>query len=83
MKTTKSKWFYLHTIDGVPAQYIPGQQICYANSTRGNGGVTRLAKSLKQMRKEQKLSLEWRGKQGFETSPFCYGYVRIAKQLHK
>lgn len=77
----KTKWFYMHTIEGVPSQYIPGEQIVYANGTRGQAGVTRLAESIKQIKQEQRLSSSWRRKRNFDDEPGKYGYVRIARAV--
>lgn len=80
---TNSNWFYMHTIGGYPAQYYPGEQICYANGTRGGSGVSRLAQSIAQIKKEQRLSSKWRKSQGFDAHMSDYGYVRVAKKLLK
>ena len=75
--TKKKSWLYIHTLDGIPAQYTPGEQICFANGTRGNAGITRLARSVHQIKQEQKLSSAWRKAQGFLTFNQDYGYVRV------
>jgi hypothetical protein len=77
----KTKWLYMHTIRGIPAQYIPDEQIVYANGTRGQAGVTRLAESVKQIKQEQRLSSSWRRKQNWDDAPGAYGYIRIAKAI--
>lgn len=74
----------MHTIDGVPACYWPGMQICYANHTRGNDGIISLAESIGQIKKEQKLTLTWRKAQGFvEEVRKDYGYCRLLRKLVK
>lgn len=73
----KKIWKYMHTINGIPAQYIPGEQIEYAQGTRGGAGVARLALSIRQIKKEQRLSRKWRLSKGFGATPGDYGYVRI------
>lgn len=64
------KKLYMHTIMDKPAQYWEGEQICFASR------VKKFAKSLYQIRKEQKLSEKWRKKNKF-SSGFEYGYVII------
>lgn len=68
------KFKYMHTIDGEPARYNKGEQICYLN----NYGkfIGKLVDSLHQIRKEQKLSNKWREEQGCSLI-FDYGYVRV------
>ncbi len=80
MKKTKSLWYYMHTINNCPAQYVEGSQIYYAHGRRGGQGVRRLATSLKQIKKEQKLSALWRVKQNFTDTFLNYGYVRILRK---
>jgi hypothetical protein len=58
-----SKVFYIHTIKG-SAAYYEGHQICYSVF---NGKPMPTCTSLKQIRKEQKASMEWRKKQGYES----------------
>jgi hypothetical protein len=62
--------FYMHTIDGRPGQFQPSaKSVCYAGKS-----CTRLATSLTQIRKEQKIDRA-------NASPNCgtyeLGYVRI------
>lgn len=81
-KQKQDEWFYMHTISGIPAQYIPNQQIVYADGTRGNAGVRRLATSLKQIKSEWRLSNSWRRSRHLGKS-MDYGYVRISRATLK
>lgn len=72
----RRRTLYMHTIDGRPAFYVPGEQICFC----GDAGSVRspLATSLAQIRREQVASDEWRNKRGFMRDLTSeYGYVRI------
>lgn len=53
---------YMHTIRGHPAVYYEGQQIGFANKSFCTSD---LANTLRQVRKEQNLSIQWRIEQGF------------------
>jgi hypothetical protein len=64
---------YIHTIDGRPAVFWRGEQICYAEN--GNRLSALLVPSLRQIRREQAASEAWRRSQGFEPTP--YGYLRL------
>ena len=66
--------FYLHTIDGRPAAYVRGKQICFINSY---GKAGQLARSLAQIRKEQDASTEWRIAKGYDSHGNNYGYRRV------
>lgn len=70
----KAKTYYLHTIDSRPAFYEPGQQICFAQVY---GKPARLARSLAQIRSEQKKSLAWRRSLGYSHEAEGYGYKRV------
>lgn len=71
----KQKSYYLHTLGGQPAEYIPGGQIVYA-SFYGLGA--RLCSSLREIRMQRRFSEQWRKKQGYEpTNPKDYGYRRV------
>lgn len=63
---------YMHTLNGIPAEYYDGEQVRYASRNR----ITKLAQSLKQIKSEQKKSNIWRIKQGFNPVE-NYGYVRL------
>jgi len=66
------KYKYMHTLDGRPAHYYPGEQICYAIQPR----PIPLCSSLKQIKKEQKLSAEWRVKKGFNPNN-DYSHMKV------
>ncbi len=75
------KLYYMHTIDGKPASYVKGEQICYARSGgRGRPWAT-LATSIEQIKSEQKASIAWRRKRfnDGEKSRNDYGYVIFKK----
>ena len=79
------KQLYMHLIDGRPAEYYPGEQICYAATGRySRTGIQRLATSIEQIKKEQKLSEKWRLSRGFPpVIARDYSYVRIGKGAFK
>lgn len=67
---------YIHTINGEVAGY-DGKQIYYANIIqRKNGWHPTACDSLKQIKREQKLSKEWRELKGLYND-LKYGYVII------
>lgn len=66
--------YYLHTINGKPATYYPGDQICYVTKY-GDAGV--LVKSLRQIRREQKASIKFRQSKGIPEDGSDYGYRRV------
>lgn len=73
------KNFYMHTIDGKPAKYYPGDQICFIySSCRAN---LKFANSLKQIRSEQKKSIEFRRKRGYINTPIEKGYGYLLFRL--
>ena len=76
----QSLWLYMHTINGIPAQYEEGEQIVFANFVRGGGGIRRLCESLEQVKLEEKLSNKWRKEQGWDVFN-DYGYVRILREF--
>lgn len=66
---------FIHTLDGQPATYRPGEQIVYGVRTQ------HAATSMQQIRKEQKASRAFRlkllgGKP--DPMPAEYGHIRIA-----
>lgn len=63
--------YYLHTLDGKPAGFA-GEQICYAQD--GPGWKAPLAKDLKTIRREQKMSFKFRKEKGWDLD-LRYGYV--------
>ena len=66
--------YYLHTIDGKPAYYEEGRQIVFA---RCYGKAAPLVTTLKQIRKEQELSAEWRENEGLPHY-YDYGHQRVS-----
>lgn len=67
-----NRWLYMHTLNGMPAEFHVGDKHVYVEKA-----VTRLAGSLRQIRREQKVSAAWFVERGHD--PPKYGYVRIAK----
>lgn len=70
----KRATYYLHTLNGLPAVYIKGQGICFASFY---GPPNRLARSLKQIRQEQRESGQRDMEMG-QTGEFKYGYIRVS-----
>ena len=72
-----SKIMYMHTIDGYPACYWQGEQICYIRKYHKPKKV--LVSSVSQIKKEQRLSMAWRVNQGFDKKPDRkdYGWIKI------
>ena len=66
--------FYMHTIEGPPAYYVPGKQICFITHF-GTAGM--LAHSLKQIREERALSVKYRQEAGIGEDGSRYGYKRV------
>lgn len=66
--------YYLHTIRGRPAHYVPGQQICYITRF---GAAGTLVTSLRQIRREQKASIKHRQDIGLDQDGSNYGYRRV------
>ncbi len=71
----KGKLMYMHTLNGKPAYYTEGEQVSYAGKEILIPQM--LVPSLKELRKQQKRSIEWRKAQGWSETPSEYGYVRI------
>lgn len=63
---------YMHTIDGAPAEFFPGYQIAFAHNP-----LSRFADSLRQIRREQRESSEYRLAQGFADNDLGNGYIRV------
>ena len=59
---------FIHTINGLPAQYYEGGQICYGSRRSGIKTVNTLA----QIKKEQRATNKWRKKLGYDTHPLDY-----------
>lgn len=64
---------YMHLIDNCPGRFS-GKQICYAGE---KGFKVTLVNSLKQIKKEQKLSKEFRESQGWCDTSYSYVLVEI------
>lgn len=71
-KKSAGKRVYMHTLDGKPAQYLPGQQVQFAPRT-----ISRFAESVRQIRKEQIASEAWRAKRGLDVGIFRHGYISV------
>ena len=67
--------YYMHTIDGKPAAFIEDQ--IYFMPYYGSAKCRTLARSLRQIRREQKKAAEFRAALGYHND-FEYGYVRVA-----
>lgn len=69
--------YYMHTIDSHPAFYNKNSnQICYG-SFYGAVHHNILATSLKQIRKEQELTKNYRLGKGFDYYSTKYGYILV------
>jgi hypothetical protein len=70
-----AKTYYLHTLNGLPAGYVPGRQICFAMH---GGKAARLCGSLREIKMQRRFSEQWRKQQGYEpTHPSWFGYRRV------
>lgn len=67
---------YMHTLDGKPALYQPGQYLCYINSNNRVTSKQMFRTSLKQIYDEQRASALYMSKIG-EGVRSGYGYIRI------
>lgn len=68
--------YYMHTLDGKPAFYEAGCQICFAQQSQLAKGFNILkATTLAQIRKEQRASKRFRKSYGWDVS--TYGYVIV------
>lgn len=72
-KSPKRRHKYMHTINGFPAHYYPGGEICYADRAK----PIPMCDTLDQIKREQRASVAWRKRQGY---PICdkYGWVKVA-----
>ena len=68
----KTRTYYVHTIDNRPALYEKGRQIAFVGWRGFN--LKDAAKSLSQIRNEQKASTKWRVAQGWSEMPYDLGY---------
>jgi len=75
MKT--KPYLYMHTIFGRPASYYPPEQICYATPNT----PLNLCKDLKQIKREQTLTMEWRNAKGCfpPVDNGKYGWQKVRK----
>lgn len=70
-KEPRPKVYYMHTLDGKPAEYSSKEKIIYF-SGKGRTALV-LIKSLRQIEKEQKMDSELN-----ESDGFVFGYIRVA-----
>ena len=61
---------YMHTLDGMPASYYERDGVCFTTKQ------IRLAKSVRQIRREQKVCKERRAAEG-NIDNFRYGYATV------
>jgi hypothetical protein len=73
MKTQTLK--YMHTLDGRPAYYNPGEQIYFA--MRGKCQAVRLVDTLKEIHRQQKLSTAWRKQKQQDPSKWEMGWMGV------
>lgn len=66
---------YMHTIEGKPAYYVPGDQI--VSATRHYRWPVKLCTSMKQIREEERASIKKRREWGFQDTPH-YGHVYVS-----
>jgi hypothetical protein len=62
---------YMHTLDGKPASYFERDGVCFTNRR------IKLAKSLRQIRREQAAGRKRREDAGL-TNDFTYGYATVS-----
>jgi len=77
--TKKIRKIYIHTMDGRPARYYPGEQICFAHSKEKLSDLA--VNSLDLIRKQQQLSDEWRKSKGLEVAGWNHDYLIIYVDL--
>ena len=70
----KNKVMYMHTINDEPARYEEGEQIYHVN--KYGDFIAKLVPTLRQIRKEQRLSDKWREERDglLDTE---YDYIRV------
>ena len=70
-----SKTYYMHTINGWPATLSRrGDRLCYATEfPKGN----KLERSLKSVRKNERIARRFVVSLGFDPGNYKYGYVRF------
>lgn len=69
-----TRTYYLHTLNGLPAVFEPGQGICFASFY---GKANQLAASLKQIRAEQRESARIHAEDGFDDAQLKRGHIRV------
>ncbi len=70
---------YMHTLNGKPASFFGGEQICFAGD---RGGKIKLVNSLKQIRKEQKITKKFREKMGWDDyHEWDYDYALVENDV--
>lgn len=69
----KTKWRYMHLLDGKPAEYSPDGRTIFFRDT----SVRNLARTLRQIRREQEVDRKWRQSVGLNCEASRYGYIRI------
>lgn len=73
----KPRTMFMHTINGKPASYEPGDQIAFAPRGRYARKGIRLVASIAQIRAEQRATIKYRTAQGWDSNGFEYSYVRV------
>ena len=67
------KSYYMHTIDGRPATF-DGTQIVFMSFY---GPPNKVCHSLREIRRHEKQSIDWRSNFGVSPTPGKYGYFRV------
>jgi hypothetical protein len=65
---------YMHTINGEPAYYRPGEQIVFRPGKRY---AIPLVSSLEQIEDEQEASRAYRKRNGYGMGVVVYGHLRV------
>ena len=66
---------YMHTLDGRPASYHEGEQICFANFY--GKSIISLVDSRAQILKNIAATIKWRREKGFRADYTRYGWYRV------
>jgi hypothetical protein len=64
---------YMHTLNGMPAMYFEGDQICYAS----NRYVIQLRNSLDEIKADRRKSAKCRKSMGLGIDTLEMGHIRI------
>lgn len=76
-KRTRTRTYYLHTIDGKPATCSAGYVVVIPDDSSGVAEVL-LARDLRQIRREQARSRRWDREHGIAADEIVsYGYVLV------